>query len=370
MARAAALTLAVLLLVPAVAGAQAVTRGSSLAPPANVPFGCEATVEQDFLGSGLFVLTPTGQPSCAWWSSGLATDPTNPNTGYVPTTGTVTTVRVKSGPNPAPLRIVQLRSTAGCCTVVRQTGQFQPAPNTVTQVTINWLMEVVRDAVAGVSTTDIVGFSAAGGTGTLPLHDQGAAAHTPQAAFSPGVHSGTMTAPAPQSGSLLGGNFRGAVGYEPLVQYDFIACPALNNRPIAPGQTTCPGQPRRTPAREDTDPTAVLTNGTPGVPVLRIPTALLTIRRDILPVALACSLDIGCSGTLRLAIAAANSATAAARTRTLATRKFTMKKGRHTVRVRLSKKARSRLRRKTTTVTAVVTMPGRPTVRQTLKVRR
>lgn len=371
MARVAALALAVLLLVPAVAGAQAVTRGSSLAPPANVPFGCEATVEQDFLGSGLFLLTPTGQPSCTWWSSGLATNPADPNTGYVLTTGTVTNVRVRSGPNPAPLRIVQLRSTAGCCTVVRQTGAFQPAPNAVTQVTINWLMEVVRDSVVGVSTNDIIGFSAVGGTGTLPLHDQGPATHSPQAAFAPGVHSGTMTAPAGQPGALLGGNFRAAVGYEPLVQYDFIACPALSNRPIAPGTASCPGQPRRTPAPESVDPTTLPSSGVPGVPVLRIPSSLLTIRRELLPVALSCSLDIGCSGTLRLFLAANASSSQSAKRRALATRRFTIKQGRHQVRVKLSRRARSQLRRKrTTTVVAEVTMAGQPKVRRTLKVRR
>lgn len=370
MARAAALALAVLLLVPAAAGAQAVTRGSPLTAPNNVPFGCEAMVEQDF-GTGLFLLTPTGQPSCTWWSSGLSTDPTNPNTGYVPTTGTVTNVRVKSGNNPAALRIVQLRSTAGCCTVVRHTEPFQPAPNTVTQVTVNWLVEVVRDSVAGVSTNDIIGFSAIGGTGTLPLSDQGPATHTPQAAFQPGVHSGTLTAPMGQPGALLGGNFRGAVGYEPLVQYDFVACRALNNVPIAPGTTTCPGQATTTPAGANAPPTAPPSTGVPGVPVLRIPAGLLTIRRQFLPLALACSLDIGCSGTVRLFLAANASTAQAKKRRSLATQRFKIKKGRHQVRVKLSKQARSRLRRKkTTTIVAEVTMAGQPKVRRTLKVRR
>lgn len=369
MTRAAALALAVLLLVPAVAGAQAVTRGSSLAPPANVPFGCEAVVEQDFAFN--FTLVPRGLPSCTWWSTGLATNPTDPNTGYVPTTGTVTNVRVRSGNNPAPLRLVQLRSTAGCCTVVRHTEPFQPAPNAVTQVTVNWLVEVVRDSVAGVSTNDIIGFSAVGGTGTLPLNDQGAATHTPQAAFQPGVHAGRMTAPAGQPGALLGENSRGAIGYEPLVQYDFVACPALNNVPVAPGTTTCPGQATTTPAGANAAPTAPPSTGVPGVNPISFPRGFTpTLRGFDLPIALVCSLDIGCSGTLRLALAA-RSAQAAAKTTTLVTKKFRIRKGRHTVKVRLSKKARSRLRRKKTTmVTATVTIPGQPTVRRTLKVRR
>lgn len=371
MVRAAALALAVLLLAPVAAGAQqTVTRGSSLAGPNNVPFGCEASVQQNF-ATGLFELVPMGHPSCTWWSSGESANPTSTNTGYVPTTGTVTTVRVKSGPTPAPLRIVQLRSTAGCCTVVRHTGVFRPAPNAVTQVTVNWVVEAVRDSVVGVSTSDIIGFSAVGGTGTLPLSDQGPATHTPQGAFQPGVHSGTMTAPAAQPGSLLGGNYRGAIGYEPLVQYSFVPCPALNNVPVAPGTTTCPGQARRTPAGADADPTAPPSSGVPGVNPISFPRGFTpTLRGFDLPIALACSLDIGCSGTLRLALAA-RSAQAAAKTTTLATKKFTIKPGRHQVKVKLSRKARARLRRKkTTTVTATVTIAGQPTLRQKLKVRR
>lgn len=372
MGRAVALAIAVLLLVPAFAGAQAVTRGSPLTAPANVPFGCEASVEQNFF-SGLFELTPMNRPSCTWWSSGLATNPTDPNTGYVPTTGTVTNVRVRSGPNPAPLRIVQLRSTAGCCTVVRHTEPFQPAPNTTTQVTVNWLVEAVRDSVVGVSTVDVIGFSAIGNTGTLPLNDQGPATHTPQAAFQAGVHAGRMTAPMAQPGSLLGENSRGAIGYEPLLQYDFVACPALNNVPIAPGTLTCPAQNiAPPPAGANAPPTAPPTSGVPGVNPISFPRGFNARLQGInVPLSLVCSLDIGCSGTVRLALALGAGTARAAKTVTLGTKKFKIKKGRHQVKVKLGKKSRARLRKKkSTTVTAIVTIPGMPTLRTTLKVRR
>ncbi|MGK2936216.1 MAG: hypothetical protein ACSLFR_00160 [Solirubrobacteraceae bacterium] len=371
MGRAVVLAIAVLLLVPAFAGAQAVTRGSPLTATPNVPFGCEASVEQNFV-TGLFELTPMGRPSCTWWSSGLAANPADPNTGYVPTTGTVTNVRVRSGPNPAALRLVQLRSTAGCCTVVRHTEPFQPAPNSVTQVTVNWLVEAVRDSVVGVSTVDVIGFSAIGNTGTLPLNDQGPATHTPQAAFQPGVHAGRMTAPMGQPGALLGENSRGAIGYEPLVQYDFVPCPALNNVPIAPGTVTCPGQNTVTPPVANAAPTAPPSTGVPGVNPISFPRGFNARLQGInVPLSLICSLDIGCSGTVRLALALGAGTARAAKTVTLGTKKFKIKKGRHQVKVKLGKKSRARLRKKKSTrVSAVVTIPGMPTLRTTLKVRR
>lgn len=362
MGRAVALAIAVLLLVPAFAGAQAVTRGSPLTAPANVPFGCEAQVSLPPLGSDQFVLVPSGLPSCSWWSTGPAAAIGATNTGYVPTTGTITNVRVRSGPNPAVLRLVQLRSVAGCCTVVRHTEPFQPTPNAVTQVTVNWLTEAVRDSVAGVSTNDIIGFSAIGGTGTLPISDQGNGTHSPQAAFAPGVMGAGFTSPMGQPGALIAASNVGVYGYEVLLQYDFVPCPALNNVPVAPGTVTCPGQ------NTVTSPGA---NAAPSGPVTFPPGFNARLQGANLPLSLICSLDIGCSGTVRLALALGAGTARAAKTVTLGTKKFKIKKGRHQVKVKLGKKSRARLRKKkSTTVTAIVTIPGMPTLRTTLKIRR
>jgi hypothetical protein len=369
MVRVVGLVLALLLLVPAAAGAQAVTRGSPLTAPNNTTFGCESSVEQDF-NTFQFVVVPMGRPSCTWWSSGESAAIGGANTGFVPTTGTVTNVRVKSGPNPAPLRIVQLRSTAGCCVGVKQTEPFQPAPNTVTQVTVNWLVEVVRDSVAGVSTNDVIGFSAVGNTGSLPIADQGPGTHSPQAALQPGIHSGAMTSPSVQPGALLGTNYRGAIGYEPLLQYDFVPCPALNNVPVAPGTTTCPGQNTTPPPGTNAAPTAPPSTGVPGVNPISFPPGFTPRLRGFeLPIALVCSLDIGCSGRLRLQLAAGAGSAGAAASRTLASKRFTIAKGRRQVKVKLSRPARARLRR-ATKVVAVVSITGKPTVRRTLKLRR
>lgn len=372
MGRAVALAIAVLLLVPAFAGAQAVTRGSPLTATPNVPFGCEAKVSLPPLGSDQFVLAPAGLPSCSWWSTGPAAAIGDPNTGYVPTTGTITNVRVRSGPQPAALRLVQLRSVAGCCTVVRHTEPFQPAPNSVTQVTVNWLTEVVRDSVVGVSTNDIIGFSAVGGAGTLPLSDQGTGTHSSQAAFTPGVMGAGFTSPMGQPGALIAASNVGAYGYEVLLQYDFVPCPALNNVPVAPGTLTCPGQNTVTTPGANAAPTAPPSSGVPGVNPISFPRGFNARLQGInVPLSLICSLDIGCSGTVRLALALGAGTARSAKTVTLGTKKFKIKKGRHQVKVKLGKKSRARLRKKkSTTVTAVVTVAGMPTLRTTLKVRR
>ncbi len=374
-----ALTSAALLLVAALGGPAAssaqtaggTTRGSSLQAQPNLPFGCDAKPTLAF--DGTFPVLPAGLPSCSWWSTGPGGTIGDPNSGYVPTTGTITNVRIRSGNNPAPLRLVQLRSVAGCCTVVRHTDEFRPAANAITTVTVNWLTEAVRDSVAGVSTNDIIGFSAAGGTGTLPVNDQGPQTHVPQAAFSPGVMGAGFTSPAAQPGALITASSVGAIGYEVLLQYDFVPCPALNNVPVAPGTVTCPTQTTTTPQGADVPATGPVNPGTPTTtnPIeLAVVTARVT--GSTLPLSFVCGLDAGCTGRLRLLVgASARTAVRAAKISTLATTRFTMAKGRHRIKVRLGTKARARLRKaKTTNLTAVVEIPGQPTVRTALKVRR
>src|SRR3954471_1170637 len=168
------------------APAQASTWGSPLTNPSNAAFGCESAVTQDF-ATGLFLVTPQGLPSCTWWTNGGGT-PGQTFTSYVPGTGTVTNVRVRSGPQPAPLRISILRSngvgtyqssgTGGCCFGERESAIVQPAPNQISEFTVNFPVESVRIPEQGVQYVDIVAISAIAGTGTLPVFDAGPAAHT------------------------------------------------------------------------------------------------------------------------------------------------------------------------------------------------
>lgn len=373
---AAALTLVAVLAFPSFSAAQAVTRGSPLTAPNNTAFGCDAKPTLPALfGNGDYLVLPAGLPSCSWWSTGPAATVGSTNTGYVPTTGTITNVRVKSGPNPAPLRLVQLRSVAGCCTVVRQTDEFRPVPNAVTQVTVNWLTEAVRDSVAGVSTNDIIGFSANAGTGTLPVSDQGTGTHTPQAAFAPGIMGAGFTSPAAQPGALLAAASVGPVGYEVLLQYDFVPCPALNNVPVAPGTLACPEQTNApTPPAANVGATGPVNPGTPTVPD-PIELALTTARvsGSTLPLTFVCGLDAGCNARLQLLLAAGvrSASASATKSKTLVRTSFKIKKGKHKVKVKLSKSARKQLRKKKSTkVTAVVAITGQPTVRTTFTVKR
>jgi hypothetical protein len=145
--------------------------------------------------------------------------------------------------------------------------------------------------------------------------------------------------------------------------------------PVAPGTLTCPGQGTTTPQGANAPATAPPVQGTPGVPnPIELAVATARVTGSTLPLSFVCGLDAGCTGRVRLVLAtgaAARAAARAAKETTLATSRFTMAKGRHRIKVKLGAKARARLRkRKTTNLTAVVEIPGQPTVRAAVKVRR
>lgn len=244
--------LAALLSLPAVVlGQGAETRGSTLQNPANATFGCESVVEQDIFTIGAYFMSPQGLPSCTWFGQIPVNQPvTSPLSSAVAASGVITNVRVRSGPNPAPLRISILRSVGnpprlpgadpgagggetggGCCFGVRESAVFQPTPNAVTQVTVNLPVESVANPNTGTRSYDLVAVSAAGGTGTLPIFDAGPNAHTFGALLA-GAPWSSMTAPAfaPDNSPRL--NMRAAPGWELLLQYDFV--PVGGNTPVPP----------------------------------------------------------------------------------------------------------------------------------------
>ena len=107
------LTTVVGLLAGAATATSAETRGSPLANPANTTFGCETEVDQD-VDFGTWILTPGGAPDCTWWARLPLDAPIDgPTSPAVPGPGFVTKVRVKSGANPAPLRVAVMRSVDG-----------------------------------------------------------------------------------------------------------------------------------------------------------------------------------------------------------------------------------------------------------------
>jgi hypothetical protein len=155
------------LAVPAATPAALQTFGSTLGQTANMPFGCDA---RPYPAANGATLIATGATSCSWWSA-----PATAASTYVPRgQGRIVSARVRSGENPAPLRIAIFSSGSGlCCTAQAQSDVFQPAPNAVTPVALD------LPAGSGIDTSrlggqynDIVVVTAVG-PGSLPVHDFG-----------------------------------------------------------------------------------------------------------------------------------------------------------------------------------------------------
>jgi hypothetical protein len=212
---------------PAAAHAALQTFGSTLGQTANLPFGCDARPYPAAAGATLIA---TGVTSCSWWSA-----PATAAATYVPRgQGRIVSARVRSGENPAPLRIAIFSSGSGlCCTAQAQSEVFQPAPNAVTPVALD------LPAGSGIDTSrlggqynDIVVVTAVG-PGSLPVHDFG-------------VH-GTFDLSAPAASflhpALVPSNSNTDVGwmdgFEVLLQVDWCGEPEVGAA-RARAAATCP----------------------------------------------------------------------------------------------------------------------------------
>lgn len=175
------------LLCPSGALGQAGVRvvGSPLVNPANSTFGCEVR-PRAFGGTpgyenqpyGELVPTASGAADCTWSLAGVfgrTTFEEDPRVGSVPGpgTGTITRIRVKSGPNPAIIRFTvgEAQSTI-CCFFRAETAPTRPKPNDITSYAVN--LPVDSGTKAGGKRIDsFVGLTAVSGTGSIPLHDTG-----------------------------------------------------------------------------------------------------------------------------------------------------------------------------------------------------
>ena len=179
LARAVALALAATFAVAGVA--EAATGGSSLRRPANVGFGCEGALRPNVF-TGVYEPQPTGHSTCTLRSLGFIA--TSRGGSIVPAgRGRITRIRVRSGPNPAPLRLTVLTASgagdptgqtggSGSCCTARYHGRvFRPRANRVTTRRTNVRVSNYRNA-AGRSFFDVVALSVMG-PGTLPLHNEG-----------------------------------------------------------------------------------------------------------------------------------------------------------------------------------------------------
>jgi len=143
--------------------------GSTLKRAPNLSFGCEAALINDSI-TGAPTITPSGQRTCTYRSQGFLGRVGI--TSLVPATGHITSIAVRSGRNPAPLRLTILDSSPGregqCCTALKFGRVFRPRANAVTRIKTNMRVERIVDTGTGVVSTDVVAISAVG-PGSLPL---------------------------------------------------------------------------------------------------------------------------------------------------------------------------------------------------------
>jgi hypothetical protein len=333
MPRIAVAAIALLAVLASPAAAETVTIGSPLQQTPNLPFGCEA---RPYPGVNGMQLLATGVSSCTWWSAPL----TAANT-YVPRgAGRVTSARVLSGPNPAPLRITILSSGSGlCCTAQAVSGVFQPTPNAVTQVPLDLPAGSGLDPNRqGGQYNDIVTVSAVG-PGSLPVHDFG-------------VH-GTFDTSAPAASflhpELVPNNSNTDVGwmdgYEVLMQFTWCGTPGVGRAAqLRQAPAGCPGAA----AAPVATPGAAVAAPTPAP--LGAASSTARVRKGLAALRLRCATATTCRGRITLRPRGGR--------RTLGRAAFTVGAGStRTIRVHLTKAGR-RLARpgRRVAVDAVVTL--------------
>lgn len=232
-ALAAALTVLALSTVPASARTQ--TQGSDLGPAADGGFGCETAFRLGFAPPFTYEPFPTGMSTCTGYMPGT----TIQNTHLVPGPGKVTNVRVKSGPNPAPLQISIIRrlfqtnpnnpneiTDAVCCTGVKESAVFRPTPNAVTSVAVNLPVSTQQSVNGASGWHDIVAVSGAG-PGQLPLASVGP--HTPEAGTIRSTPTPQLFYPKIQPGGSNNNNYD-YPNYVVLMQYDWCDGGAASSR--------------------------------------------------------------------------------------------------------------------------------------------
>ena len=172
--------MAVVLLALLAPGASARWYGSLMRGAPNATYGCEAALVAAPLGG--VQLSPSNQTSCTYRHAGYLYS--NRPTFIAPSTGRVTAIRVRSGPNPARLRLTvltgssrvdtftgrDLPGTYTCCTARFVGRPFRPRANRTTTKKVNVRVFDVRDKRIRlrIHSSDGLALTAVG-PGTLPL---------------------------------------------------------------------------------------------------------------------------------------------------------------------------------------------------------
>ncbi len=322
----------------------------SLTPAAgSEAFGCETRWQAGFAPPFEYERQPTGLTTCTAYQPGTTIDDTH----LVPGPGLVTKVRVRSGANPAPLRITIVKrifqthpvtgqiTDAVCCTGTgSESATFQPPPNTVHELTLNPPLQVTTSPSQNGASGhhDIVAVSAMG-PGDLPIastgpHSLSEFSSVAMQMFYPKVETG-------QQGQAQ----HDYVNYAVLMNYDWTASsPAGGGGPPGGGAPTGGG-------------------GTVTKAPVSFKSKALRLKKGKVSFKLACTAAQTCKGKARLR-------TRAPRSRTLAAKSLTIAGGKtKTITFRLSKKARKSLRKKSTKVALAVDLGpgGKATKNLTLK---
>ena len=142
--------------------------GSNLRAAPNASWGCNLAPRLDAI-TGQPTLLQTGQTSCTMRNIGYINS--LQIASYVPSSGTVTQIRIRSGANPAPLKFTVLQCSSGLCGTAKFLSRtIRPRANAVTTVALNVKVLRTLDSI-NTQVIDAVALSAVG-PGTLPLRDQ------------------------------------------------------------------------------------------------------------------------------------------------------------------------------------------------------
>lgn len=364
--RAAAAAAAALLVVALPSLANAETRGSKLTG-APVDFGCESVWQpRPASPDTTYQQNPSGFTSCTWfWLGGSSVV----ESSLAPLgTGTITKVRVKSGPQPAPLSIVILKTlyqvdSSGsaydhqCCTATAESPIFTPTPNGITEVTVNLpyqtqLAEYQKKT--GISNNVAV---SGHGTGTLPItslgnHDAFSTKPASRAYF-PAIRNGQNNP-----------NQQEAPDFEVLLAFD--TCSTASARQACPGGGTPTPGPSPTPTPPGGGTATPAAGGTTPLQG-EIRSTRLVLNGSRVGVGVTCDTPTGaqCVGTVRLRTRGGK------KTFPLAARKITMNDGQTaTVQLALGATARKRVRKKTNKVTVEVDFGAAGKATKALNLRR
>jgi hypothetical protein len=224
---AGALAIAAALVAVSATPASAGWYGSLLRGVPNANYGCESALVLAPLGG--VQLSPTNQVSCTYRHAGYLYS--NRPTFIAPGTGRITAIKVRSGANPAELRLTiltgssrvdtttgrDLPGTYTCCTARFVGKPFRPKANSTTKKKVNVKVFDVRDKRIRfrIHSSDGVALTAVG-PGTVPLQ-----IHNDVGGYNPGTPMATGYWPYTRVGEPRSADGYSMTGIDLMFQWFF-----------------------------------------------------------------------------------------------------------------------------------------------------